>query len=547
VCFSSEQKENPVTRRELLRLAAMGAAGTMIDLPAARAGEPAAPSAGAEAVKLEEATVAQLRGAIEAGRATAVSLTRQYLARIAQLDKGGPGLNAVMELNPDALAIAQALDEERKAKGARGSLHGIPVLVKDNLDSHDRMMTTAGSLAMLGSIPARDSFVVQRLREAGAVLLGKTNLSEWANFRGSRSTSGWSARGGLTRNPYVLDRNPSGSSSGSAVAVSASLCAVAVRTETDGSIVSPSSLCGIVGVKPTVGLVSRAGIIPISKSQDTAGPMARTVTDAAILLGAMAGVDSRDEATEASRGKGHADYTQFLDADGLRGARIGVPRRFFRLGGKADAVVAEALEILKKHGAELVDPAEIPSLTKLGDAEYQVMLYEFKAGLNAYLATLGEGAPVRTLGEVIEFNRRNAEKELPYFGQETFLAAEAKGPLTDKGYLDAVERCRRLSRAEGIDAVMDEHKLDAFVAPTGGPAGKTDLVYGDRGVGGSSGPAAVSGYPSVRVPAGQVFGLPVGLSFFGRAYSEPVLLKLAFAFEQASGARRAPGFLGTVG
>ena len=529
----------------MLRWAGCATAGLVVGEP--RSAAAAAEGGTAAAVKLEEATIDDLQKVMKAGRATAESLTRQYLERIANLDKAGPGLNAVIELNPDAVGIAKALDEERKSKGARGPLHGVPVLVKDNLDSHDKMMTTAGSLALVGSIAPRDSFVVHRLREAGAVLLGKTNLSEWANFRGSRSTSGWSGRGGLTKNPYALDRNPSGSSSGSAVAVSASLCAVAVGTETDGSIVSPSSLCGIVGVKPTVGLVSRAGIIPISKSQDTAGPMARTVRDAAILLGAMAGADPRDEATERSRGKGHADYTQFLDVDGLRGARIGVPRRYFRLGAKADAVMEAALEALRKAGATLVDPADIPSLAKLGDAEYQVMLYEFKAGLNAYLGSLGDGAPVKSLAEVIEFNKRNAERELAYFGQEILLAAEAKGPLTEKGYLDAVEKCRRLSREEGIDAVMNQHKLDAFVAPTAGPAGKTDLVYGNRGVGGSSGPAAVSGYPNVTVPAGEVYELPVGLSFFGRAYSEPMLLQLAYAVEQARRARSVPQYVPTVG
>jgi amidase len=520
-----------MTRRDVLKLAA-ATAGAIVLTDMTTAAEPSP--------KLEEATLAQLRRAMESGAASAVSLATAYLARVAELDKVGPGLNAIIELNPDALAIAGALDEERKSKGPRGPLHGVPVLVKDNLDTHDRMMTTAGSLALVGSIAANDSFVVRRLRQAGAVLLGKTNLSEWANFRGSRSTSGWSARGGRTRNPYVLDRNPSGSSSGSAVAVAANLCAVAVGTETNGSIVSPSNVCGIVGLKPTVGLVSRAGIIPISKTQDTAGPMARTVTDAAILLGAMAGVDPDDPRTEASRGKGHTDYTHFLDADGQRGARLGVPRRFFRLGGKADAVIEAALDTLKSRGAILVDPAEIPAFDKIGGADYQVMLYEFKAGLNAYLASLGPAIPHRTLADLIEFNKQHADEELPYFGQEIFLAAQAKGPLTEKAYVDALEKCGRLSRDEGIDAVMNEHKLDALIAPTGGPAGTVDMIYGDRGSGGSSSPAAVSGYPNITVPAGDVHGLPIGLSFFGRAYSEPVLLKLAYAFEQATHARRAP-------
>ena len=527
-----------MTRRDLLKVAAVTAGAALLPAREAVAAE--------TALKVEEATLAQLRSAMESGTATAASLTTAYLARIASLDKVGPAVNAIIELNPEALAIAKSLDEERKTKGPRGPLHGVPVLVKDNLDTHDRMMTTAGSLALLGSIAAQDSFVVQRLRDAGAVLLGKTNLSEWANFRGSRSTSGWRGRGGLTKNPHCLDRNPSGSSSGSAAAVAAGLCAVAVGTETNGSIVSPANACGIVGLKPTVGLVSRAGIIPISKTQDTAGPMARTVADAAILLGAMAGVDPRDPRTESSRGKAHADYTQFLDADGLRGARIGVPRKFFRLGGKADAVIDAALQTLKSRGAILIDPADFPAFDKLAGADYQVLLYEFKTGLNDYLAALPPSVPHRTLADLIEFNKRNAEKELTFFGQEIFLAAQAKGPLTDKPYLDAIEKCGRLSRDEGIDAVMNEHKLDALIAPTGGPAGTVDLLYGDHGSGGSSSPAAVSGYPNITVPAGDVQGMPIGLSFFGRAFSEPVLLKLAYAFEQATNAHRTPKFLPTL-
>jgi amidase len=409
------------------------------------------------------------------------------------------------------------------------------------------MMTTAGSLALLGSLAPRDSFVAQKLRAAGAVILGKTNLSEWANFRSSRSTSGWSGRGGQTKNPYVLDRNPSGSSSGSAVAVAANLCAAAIGTETDGSIVSPSSFNGIVGIKPTVGLVSRSGIIPIAQSQDTAGPMTRTVADAAILLSALAGNDPRDRSTEQSLGKSQPDYTKFLDPRGLRGARIGVARKHFGLRAGADNVVEAAIETMKSCGAIVVDPADLPTHGKFEDSEFAVMLYEFKAGLNAYLAGLGQRAPVRMLKEIIEFNERNKEKELRYFGQDTFIKAEAKGPLTEKAYLDALEKNRRLSRDEGIDAVMNEHRLDALVAPTTGPAHKIDLLYGDRDTGGSSTPAAVAGYPSITVPAGHVFGLPVGVSFFGRAYSEPTLLKLAFAFEQATKVRQPPKFLPTVG
>jgi amidase len=426
-------------------------------------------------------------------------------------------------------------------------LHGIPILLKDNIGTHDRMTTTAGSLALLGSVPPRDSGVARKLREAGALLLGKTNLSEWANFRGSPSTSGWSGRGGLTRNPYALDRNPSGSSSGSAVAVSASLCAAAVGTETDGSIVSPSSLCGIVGIKPTVGLVSRAGIIPIAHSQDTAGPMARTVTDAALLLGAISGPDPADPATESSRDPAPPDYTKFLDPDGLRGARLGVARKFFRPGSIADKILDAAIEEMKRRGAVVVDPADLPSHGKFGGFSFEVLLYEFKADLNAYLASLGPEAPVHTLQEVIDFNLRNKDKELRYFGQETLIRAQEKGPLTEQAYLDALGKARRLSREEGIDAVMNQHKLDALVAPTTGPAAKTDVLYGNRGVGGSSGPAAVAGYPSITLPAGEAFGLPVGISFFGRAWSEPTLLKLAFAFEQATRARRAPAFPPSVG
>jgi amidase len=425
-------------------------------------------------------------------------------------------------------------------------LHGIPILIKDNLDTHDRMTTTAGSLALEGSVPPRDSFVADRLREAGAVILGKTNLSEWANFRSTRSTSGWSGRGGQTRNPYALDRNPSGSSSGSAVAVAANLCAAAVGTETDGSIVSPASTNGIVGIKPTVGLISRAGIVPISHSQDTAGPMARTVTDAAILLGLMTGEDPRDPSTGPSRGKAHPDYTRFLDVDGLRGVRLGIVREHFKMHPQVEILMESVVSQLKQLGAVLVDSVALAHTKEVAKAEDEVLSYEFKAGINAYLASLGPNAPRRTLRELVEFNERNRDREMPWFGQELFIEAESRGPLTDQAYLDALEKCRRLSRDEGIDALIKEHQLDALVAPTSQPAWAIDWVCGDHWLGGSSAAAAVAGYPSITVPAGLASGLPVGVSFFGRAWDEPALLRMAFAFEQATLLRQPPRFLPSV-
>jgi amidase len=531
------------SRREFLKAAAVAGAGTAL----VRGINASDQVLGNPEFELNELTVTQLQEGMKSGRFTARSLTEQYLARIEAMDKGGAAVNSVIEINPDAVAMTDALDSERKAKGPRGPMHGIAVLIKDNIDTADRMMTTAGSLALLGSIAPKDSFVVKRLREAGAVVLGKTNLSEWANIRSSHSTSGWSGRGGQTRNPYVLDRNPCGSSSGSGAAVSANFCAVAVGTETDGSIVCPSSANGIVGIKPTLGLVSRSGIIPIAHSQDTAGPMARTVTDAAILLSTLAGEDPNDKATSDSRGHNAVDYTKFLDAKGLRGARIGVVRKLFGFSDAVDELMNAALEVMKREGAELVDPVEIASLGKLDDSELDVLLTELKAGLIAYLAKLGAKTPVRTLKEVIDFNERNKAKEMPYFGQDLFIKAEAKGPLTDKGYLESLAKNRKLSREEGIDAAMTRHKLDALLAPTGGPAWVTDLVAGDHFGGGSSQLAAMAGYPNINVPAGFSFGLPVGISFFGRAWSEPTLIKIAYAYEQASKHRRAPGFIPTLG
>jgi amidase len=497
--------------------------------------------------ELEEITIGELQDGMKSGNFTARSLVEKYWARIEEIDKRGPSVNAVIEMNPEAMSIAEAIDQERKVKGPRGPLHGIPILIKDNIATADRMQTTAGSLALVGSKPPKDSFVAQRLRAAGAVILGKTNLSEWANIRSSHSTSGWSGRGGLTKNPYALDRNPCGSSSGTGAGISANLAAIGIGTETDGSIVCPSSSNGLAGIKPTVGLVSRAGIIPISHSQDTAGPMCRTVRDAAILLSVLADVDTDDAATAASAGKSHKDYSQFCDADGLKGARIGVARKYFGFSDAVDALMEQALDVMRKQGATLVDPADIETLGKFDDSESMVFQYELKADLNAYLAQLGPGAPVHTLKDIIEFNERNRDKEMPYFGQDMFIKSQTKGPLTEKEYLAAVAKNHQLARAEGIDAVMDKHQLDALVAPTGGPAWLTDLVTGDHFSGGSSNAAAVAGYPNINVTAGSIAGLPVGISFFGRAWSEPTLIKLAYSFEQATKGRRVPRFLSTIG
>ena len=505
-------------------------------------------SRAADPSELEEATVAELQAGMASGKYTSRSITALYLQRIEALDKKGPGLRSVLETNPDALAQAAALDAERKAKGPRGPLHGIPILVKDNVATRDRMQSTAGSLALVGAAPPRDAFLVERLRAAGAVLLGKTNLSEWANFRSTHSSSGWSGRGGQCRNPYALDRTPSGSSSGSGVAVAASLCAAAIGTETDGSIVSPSTCCSIVGIKPTVGLVSRAGVIPIAHNQDTAGPMARTVADAATLLGALSGVDPRDDATAASAGHSASDYSAALDPAGLKGARLGVCRsHFMGYSPGTDAVMEGAIDALKRLGAVIVDPADIATAGQFDDSEFAVLLYEFKADLNRYLAEWAPGATAKTLADLIAFNDRNKGQEMPYFGQEIFTQAEAKGPLTDQDYLRALDKNHLLARTQGIDPLMAEHQLDALVAPTGGPPSLIDLVNGDPGGGGSfSGPAAVAGYPHVTVPMGYVAGLPVGLSFVGRPWSEAALIKFAYAFEQATKARRPPKFLPTA-
>jgi amidase len=490
---------------------------------------------------LEEMTISGLQQGYREGKFTISQVVADYIARINAIDKSGPALNSVILVNPDALAIAAELDKELAEGKSRGPLHGIPVILKDNIDTHDRMPTTAGATALRNSYPLKDSWVAKRLRDAGAVIIAKSNLSEWANFRADNSSSGWSGIGGQTKNPFILDRNPCGSSSGSGVAVSASLCAIAIGTETDGSIVCPSNNNGIVGIKPTVGLISRSGIIPISFTQDTPGPMARTVEDAAICLGALTGIDSSDSKTLASPNHSATDYTKFLKTDGLKGKHIGLMKDEMGFSPRVDTLVRKAVAFIKSQGAEVIE-VELPKGERFGSSSYQVLLYEFKDGLNKYLASLGDNAPVKSLKELIEFNKKDST-ELRYFDQKIFEAAEKKGDLNSPEYQKALSTMLFATRQKGIDKIMNDNKLDALMAPTGSPAWKTDLVLGDHFVGGSSSLAAVAGYPAITVPVGFIENLPVDVTFFGRAWSEPVLIEIAYGYEQGTKHRRAPKFI----
>jgi amidase len=497
---------------------------------------------------LPEWTITDLNEKMESGELSARQVADLYLQRIEAVDKNGPYINSVIELNPDALEIAEGLDQERKAGKVRGPLHGIPILLKDNIDTHDRMQTTAGSLALEGNIAAKDAFIVRQLRKAGALILGKTNLSEWANFRGKHSISGWSSRGGLTRNPHALDRSACGSSSGSGAAVAANLCVAAVGTETDGSIICPSQTNGIVGIKPTLGLLSRSGIIPIAHSQDTPGPMARTVADAAILLGAMTGVDSADSATRLSRKRNSSNYAKSLDYDGLKGVRIGVARNMAGKNPRILKIFEHCIEVMKQLGAVLIDPADVPNFDKSVETEREVLHYEFKADLNKYLRLLDDGVRVHSMDDVIRFNEENVDRVMPYFGQEHMIMAQEKGPLSEKKYKDALAKNLRLTRKDGIDAAFRKHRLDALIVPSGGPAWTIDLANGDSDNWDmeSTSPAAVAGYPHITVPGGFVFGLPVGISFFAKAWQEADLINYAYAFEQATQYRRQPRYLPTA-
>ena len=543
----SSHNRKPVgrSRRDFFKTGAAALASAAV-LPEFAAGlpSPAVDPVGAP-FEIEEFDVQQLQSGLASGKYTSKQLVELYSSRIDALDRHGPKLNSIIELNPDAVAIAEHMDAERKARGPRGPLHGIPVVIKDNIATADKMQTTAGSLALLDSVPPGDSMVAAKLRAAGAVILGKTNLSEWANLRSTHSTSGWSGRGGLTLNPYALDRNTSGSSSGTGAAITANLCAVGIGTETDGSIVSPSNCCMLVGMKPTVGLVSRFGIIPISQTQDTAGPMTRSVADAAVLLSALGGVDSRDTATASAAAHIEADYTKFLDPAGLKGARIGVVREYAGFNMEVDRLLGEAISAMKHAGAEVIDPVKIPTIDKFQQAELEVLLFEFKDGLNRYFSWVTK-SQVHTMKEVIEFNNNHRKTELPYFGQDLMERSEQKGPLTSAEYVNALKQCRQQSRTEGIDAAMDSLKLDALIAPTDSPAWTTDLINGDHSTAGSSSLAAVAGYPHITVPMGLVFGMPVGISFFGRAWSEGKLIKLAYAYEQLTKLRKRPQFLSTA-